>query len=82
MHRSASLKVEEWTVLTRSTEAEPNAADAMNQGIALLTVNFAPEPPNINVNNVGRRIEMQVPYVLQEHGARDHLTGIAGQVRQ
>src|SRR6516165_4571179 len=80
---NASLRVEEdRTVLLRSTETKSDAANGMNQRIVLTAVDLPPDTADIDIDDVGRRIEMQIPYVLQEHGARDHLTGIAGQVRQ
>ena len=65
MQRSASLKVEERSVLTRSTEAEPNATDGMNQGISLFAVDFASKASDVDVDYVRGWIKMQVPDVLQ-----------------
>src|SRR6516225_3264381 len=80
---NASLRVEEdQTVLVRSTETKSDAANGVNQRIVLTAVDLPPDTADIDIDHVGRRIEMQIPYVLQEHGTRDHLTGIAGQVRQ
>ncbi len=67
MQRSASLKVEERSVLARSTQTEPNAADGMNQGVGVFAVDFASETPNVDINDVRRWIKMQIPDILQEH---------------
>src|SRR5271166_6722727 len=80
---NASLRVEEdLTVLLRSTEAKSDTANGMDQRIGLTTVDLPPDTADIDIDDVGRRIEMQVPHVLQEHGARHRLAGITGQVRQ
>src|ERR1700739_1081500 len=78
----ASLSVEDRRVLLRSTEAKSDAADSMDQRIILTAVDLPADAPHIDIDDVGRRIEMQVPHVLQKHGARNHLTGVASQIRQ
>src|ERR1700751_4386048 len=77
---SASLNVDEVRVLARSTEAVSDAADRVDQRISLLVVDLAPHAPDIDVDDVGRRIEMQIPDVLQQHRARHHAALIAHQV--
>ena len=77
---SASLKVELRRVSARSTDAEPDAANGVNERIVLLIVDLAPHPPDIDVDDVGGRIEMQVPDVLQEHRARHHLALVADEI--
>src|SRR6516162_3233126 len=80
---NASLRVEEdRTVLLRSTKTKSDAANGVNQRIVLTAVDLPTDTADIDIDDVGRRIEMQIPYVLQQHGTRDHLTGISGQVRQ
>src|SRR6516165_376282 len=80
---NASLRVEEdRTVLLRSTETKSDAANGVNQRIVLTAVDLPTDTADINIDDVGRRIEMQIPYMLQQHGTRDHLTGIPGQVLQ
>src|SRR5882724_9738996 len=66
---SASLKVDDFRVLVRSTETVPGAAHGVDQRIGLLAVDLAAHPPDIDVDDIGRRIEMQIPDVLQQHGA-------------
>src|SRR5438105_3621933 len=79
---NASLNVDDFRVSARSTEAIPDAANGMDQRIGLAVVDLAAHPPDIDVDDVGRRIEMQVPDVLQQHGARDDAAFIAHQIFQ
>src|SRR5215472_7262265 len=79
---NASLSVDDRRVLLRSTEAKSDAADGMDQRIVLTAVDFSANAADINIDDVGRRIEMQIPHMLQKHGARDHLTGVSRQIRQ
>src|ERR1700694_6220459 len=64
---SASLNVDDVRVLARSTEQVPYATNRMDQRIALLAVDLATHPPDIDVDDIGRGIEMQIPDVLQQH---------------
>src|SRR4029077_7504209 len=79
---NASLSVEDRRVLLRSTEAKSDAADGVDQRIVLTAVDLPANSTDIDINDVGCWIKMQVPYVLQQHGARDCLTGIACQICQ
>src|SRR5215813_1377212 len=79
---NASLRVDDLRVLLRSTKAESNAANRMNQWIVLTAIDFPTNSTDIDVDDIGRRIKVQVPHVLQQHGARDRLTGITCQIRQ
>src|ERR1700756_2633569 len=79
---SASLNVDEVRVLARSTETVPDAADRMDQRIGLLVVDLATQAADIDVDDVGRRIEMQIPDVLQQHGAGDDAAFVAHEVFQ
>src|SRR3569833_2755163 len=66
---SARRKVEERSVLARSTEAISDAADGMDQRIGLAVVDFAAVAPDLDVDDVRGRIELQVPDMLQHHRA-------------
>src|SRR5262249_33447991 len=79
---NASLNVDDFRVLARSTEAIPDAAHGVDQRIGLLVVHLAPHATDIDVDDIGRRIEMQVPDVLQQHGARDDAAFVAHQILQ
>ena len=78
----ASLSVEERKVLLRSTEAEPDAANGMDQRIGLTVVDFAANAADININDIGGRVEVQIPHMLQKHGSRDHLAYVANEIFQ
>ena len=67
-------------VLARNTEAKPDAANRMNQRIGLLIVYLASEAPDIDVDGVGRQIEMNIPYMLEKHGARHNPAFVADQI--
>src|SRR5581483_9064369 len=69
-------------ILAGSPEAIADAADGMDQRIGLLVVDLAAHPPDIDVDDVGRRIEVQIPDVLQQHRARHHTALVAHQIFQ
>src|SRR5258708_13788110 len=77
---SASRKVDERSVLTRSTDAISDAADGMDQRIGLGIVDLAADAPDIDVDDVGGGIEMQVPDMLEQHRARDDAALIADEI--
>src|SRR5947207_12862879 len=79
---NASLNVDEVRVLARSTEAISDAANGVDQRIGLLVVDLAAYPADIDVDDIGRRVEMKVPDVLQQHGAGHHPAFIAHQILQ
>src|SRR5262245_18590194 len=79
---NASLRVEEERrVLLRSTEAKSDAADGVDQRIILTAIDLPTNSADIDVHDVGRRVKMQIPYVLQQQSARDPLTAVTRQIR-
>src|SRR5262245_3983743 len=80
MQISASLKVDERSVLVRSTDAKPDAADGVDERIGLLTVDLAADAPDVDIDDVGRGVEVQIPDVLQQHRAGDDLALVAHEV--
>src|SRR5690349_9348129 len=78
----ATRNVDDVSALVRSTEAVPDAAYGVDQRIGLLVIDLAAQPPDIDVDDVGRRVEMQVPDVLQQHGAGDHAALVADEIFQ
>jgi hypothetical protein len=62
---SANRNVEDRKVSTRCTEAIPNATNCVDEWINLLSIDLAADTPNIDVNDVSRRIKMKIPNVLQ-----------------
>src|SRR5271163_761422 len=79
---SASLNVDDVKVLSRSTETVPDAAQRMDKRIGLLAIDLATHAPDIDVNDIGGGIEMQVPDVLQQHGAGHDAAFVAHQIFQ
>src|ERR1043166_1642347 len=80
MQISASLNVDERKVLARSTDTIPDAANGVDERIGLLTVNLAADASDVDIDDVGRGIEMEIPYMLQQHRPRNNLAFIANQV--
>src|SRR5258708_24503651 len=79
---SASLKVDDVKVLVRSTETVPDTANRMDQRISLLAVDLASHAPDIDVDDVGRGIEMKVPDMLQQHRPGYDAAFVAHQILQ
>src|ERR1700720_2184663 len=79
---SACLNVVDARVLARSTERVPDAANRVDQRIGLLAVDFAAHPPDIDVDDICRGIEMEIPDVLQQHGPGYHAAFVANQILQ
>src|SRR6266852_8901940 len=79
---SASLKVDDVKVLVRSTESVPDTANRVDQRIGLLAVDFATHAPDIDVDDICRGIEMEIPDVLQQHGPGYHAAFVANQILQ
>src|ERR1700735_965615 len=77
---NAKRRVEDCRVLFRSTKAKPDAAYGVDQWVGVSAVYFAPESADVHIDDIGRRIKMQVPDVLQQHAARDDLPLVVGQV--
>src|SRR5258707_15707430 len=79
---SASLNVDDVRVLARSTETVPDTAHRVDQRIGLLAVDFATHAPDIDVDDICRGIEMEIPDVLQQHGPGYHAAFVANQIFQ
>src|SRR5207302_9167967 len=77
MQISATRSVDERSVLPRRTDAKPDPADRVDERVGLLPVNLAADAPDVDVDDVGRGVKMQIPYVLQQHRPRHHLAGVA-----
>src|SRR3981081_870694 len=82
MQISASLNVDDRRVLARSTDAKPDAADGMDERIGELTVHLSAHAPDIDVNDVGRWIEVKIPDMLQQHCPGDNLAFVADKILQ
>ena len=77
---STGCSVADLLVKLRSTDAKPDAADRMKQRIGVLIVYLASEAPDIDIDDVGRRIEMNIPYMLEKHGARHDPAFVSSQI--
>src|SRR5262249_18196373 len=77
---SARRNVDDLSVLARSTKAISDAADGVDQRIGLAVVDLAPDATDIDVDDVGGGIEMQVPDMLQQHRAGDDAAFVADQI--
>src|SRR5260370_7267848 len=79
---SASRSVDDRNVLVRSTHTKPDPADGMNERISLLAVDLAPDTSDVDIDDVGRRVKVQIPYMLQQHRPRHDMTFLANQILQ
>src|SRR5262249_45903607 len=77
---SARLNVDDRSVLARSTDTVANSTNRMDQRICLVTIDLAPDAPDINIDDVGIGIEVEIPDVLQQHCARHHPPFVASQI--
>src|SRR5260370_183828 len=76
------LKVVDAKVLARSTETVPDTTNRMDQRIGLQAVDFATHPPDIDIDDICRGIEMKIPDVLQQHCPGYHAAFVAHQILQ
>src|SRR5918998_5081043 len=65
------------SLVSAVTDHVPRSAYSMQKRLGKALVDLAPQPRDVHVDHIGLRIEIIVPHVLQQHGARDHLTGVA-----
>src|ERR1700730_17881047 len=80
MLTSANLNVEDRKALARSTDAKPDAANGVDQRISLLAVDLATDAADIDVDDLRRGIEMQIPDMLQQHRTRHDVALVADQI--
>src|SRR5579859_2071930 len=57
----------------RGTEDETRATHILNHRRIGWLVYLPPQPPHVNVDEVGLRDELVVPHLFEQHGARQHL---------
>src|SRR3954447_229565 len=77
---SARRKVEERSVLARSTETISDAADGVDQRIGLGIIDLAADATDIDVDDVGGGIEVQIPDMLEQHRTRDDAALVADEI--
>src|SRR5512137_2816463 len=58
----------------------PDSADGVDQLLLVVPVDLVPQAANQDVHDVGLRVEMVVPDVLQDHGLRNHSAGVAHEI--
>ena len=76
----ANLNVDERKVSARRTDVVPNTADRMNERVRLSVIHFATDPSNLDIDDVGCRVEVEIPHVLQQHRPRNHSARIANEI--
>src|SRR5262245_24649608 len=82
MQSNASLNVDERKVLARSPKAESDTANRVDERVGLLAVDLAPDASDIDVDDVGCRVKVQVPYVLEQHRPRHDLALVPHKILQ
>src|ERR1700730_2422826 len=82
MQISATLNVDDRNVLATSTDAKSHAANSVYQWIGVLVVNLAANAADIHIDDVGRRVKIEIPHVLQQHCPRHDLALVADQIFQ
>src|ERR1700736_6618786 len=63
-----------------STKYEPDATYGMNERRLAGQIDLAAEPSDMDVDEVGTRIEVIVPNLLEEHGPGDDLAMVPDQM--
>src|SRR5579872_7406875 len=56
------------------------AAHGVQQRLGEALVDLRAQPRDVDVDDVGLRIEVIIPDVLQQHGAGDHLAGVLHEI--
>src|ERR1700730_9737761 len=54
----------------RRTEDETHAADVVNHRRLVRLVHLAPQPPHMDVDEIGLGNELVVPHIFHQHGPR------------
>ena len=62
------------------TDHVSRAADGVDQRVLEALVDLGAQAADMHVDDIGLRVEMIVPDVLQQHGARHHLAGVLHQI--
>src|SRR5882757_6743674 len=77
---NANLSVDDRKVLARSPDTKAHSTNGMDKRIGLVTVDLSADASDIDVNDVGRRVKTEIPYILQQQRSRDNPTFIANQI--
>src|SRR5277367_1664604 len=70
-------KLEVRKILGRTADTIPRPSDRMDQLRVKPFVNLGAQPTDMGLNDVRARVEMNVPDVLEQHRAGDHLASVA-----
>src|SRR6202049_94446 len=73
-------KLEVRRILGGPTDTIPCPSNRMDQLRLEAFIDLAAQAADMGFHNVRARVEMNVPDVLEQHRARDHLTSVAHQV--
>src|SRR3954454_5576668 len=64
------------------TDHVPGAANGVQQRTLKTFVDLGAQPRNVHVDDVGLRIEMIIPHVLQQHRSRHNLPSMLHEIFQ
>src|SRR6476661_10704254 len=70
------------SLVSAVTDGVAGAADGVQQRRRKVLVDLRAKPRDMNVDDVGLRIEVIVPYVLEQHGAGHHLARMLHEIFQ
>src|SRR5437868_15061058 len=87
-----AAKITTYSVVSRAVDSRnflllipqniTRASDRVNQRPRITFVDGVAQPAHVHIDDVGLRIEVQIPDSFEQHGARDDLAGPAHQVFQ
>ena len=60
----------------------PHTADGVNQGLAIVVVNFTAQAINVNVYHIGCRIKTHMPYMVEDHRPSNYTARVPAKVLQ
>src|SRR6185369_9337711 len=75
----AARSVELWETGS-SCEHIARAANGMEQRLVETFLELAPQAADVNVDNIGARVEMIIPHLLEQHCAGHHPALVAGEI--
>src|ERR1700736_3727055 len=79
-YSSVSRKFEVWNELARFTQAVSGTAHGMDQLGRKTLLDLGAQAAQVRLDDIGTRIEVVVPHVLEQHRSRHHLTCVAHQI--
>src|ERR1035441_2239594 len=79
-YTTVSRKLEVPRALGSRTDRIPKSAHRRNQRDPSPSVNFRAQAADVRFNHVGVRVEIQIPYVFEQHGPGHHLAQVTHEV--